>query len=580
MNILQGHNHYKLYKSGKLWVAALIVATGLMTVPSVAHADENETAPVTIQADQQSAANTNGSAVKGDVKQSNQQTPVTDNGQVQSADQQAKTTFDNDQDLHKQLSDKINLDQQVLGKGTIFHIFAKNTKLDADTNGNFATDKLVDNPDFGSRGNTPNHTTKDIYYIGDAEKLAPNGFRTGNNYVILGDDTNVKFNGDQVYVNGTRLDHLKKADVKIAKGYLDIDSELHKLSDMADYLADQPESANVHKDFNDMNNQVIDVSKADDDLIIINIDSQKLSNPQPITIKGLSSKNDGQAVILNVKGDQDINWQTQIKLIYDDGTQLSPNESHSKPNHVLWNFGTANRTINISSGYLMGSVLVPNGTINVNVNADGNLIAHDVNIRGGESHRWDLWAPSFSLPVPVTPHGDHGQPETPQESTDKPKPSNPGQSTKPEEPVTPTTPTNPDNHQPEEPTTPDKSTTPDKPGKTTEPDTPDQPENPDIPNRSEKPTNPDTPNTPEEPKNPEKPVEPAKPENPTKPDEPENPTPGQPDKPDESAKPVTPDEPATPDHPENPDVPSQPDEPTTPTTPDTPETPDIPNRPE
>lgn len=385
-----------------------------MTVPSVAHADQNETAPVTIQADQQQiTADVNGSAVKSDESQSNQQTPVTDNGQVQSADQQAKITFDSDQDLHKHLSDEMNLDQQVLGKGTIFHIFAKNTELDADTNGNFATDKLIDNPDFGSRGNTPNRTTKDIYYIGNAEKLSPNGFRTGNNYVILGDDTNVKFSGDQVYVNGTRLDHLKKADVKVAKGYLDIDSELHKLSNMADYLAGQFESADVKKDFTDMNNQVIDVSASQDALIIINIDSQKLSNPQPITIKGLSIKNEGQAVVLNVKGDQDINWQTQIKLIYDDGTQLSPNESHSKPNHVLWNFGNAKRVVNISSGCLMGSVLVPNGTINVNVNADGNLIAHDVNIRGGESHRWDLWSPVPEYYyVPVIPHSDSNDHKT------------------------------------------------------------------------------------------------------------------------------------------------------------------------
>lgn len=587
MNILQGHNHYKLYKSGKLWVAALIVATGLMTVPSVAHADGNDAAPVTIQADQQKAtADATRSVAKVD---GSQQTPITDNGQVKSEDQQAKTSFDNDQDLQNQLSHEINFDQQVLGKGTIFHIFSKNAGLYVDTNGNFATDKLIDNPDFGSRNSTYNHTKKDVYYIGNAEKLAPNGFRTDKNYVILGDDSNVEFNGDQVIVNGVRLDHLKKADVKIAKGYLDIDGELRKLSDNAKKLAAKDESQKVKKDFSDMNNQVIDVSGAQDDLIIINIDGQKLCNPQPITIKGLSSKQDGPAIILNVSGDQDINWQTQIKLIYDDGTQLSAGESHSKPNHVLWNFGTANRTVNIQSGYLMGSVLVPNGTINVGVNADGNLIAHDVNVSGGESHRWDLWAPSYvddnhptTPDKPVTPPtqpdeskqpgkpDDSKKPEKPQDATDKQKPSTPAQPTTPEEPVNPT---NPETTTPDEP---DNSTSgqPDKPGETAKPVTPDEPETPDNPQTPDEPTTPDTPEEPTKPTQPETPDTPDQPDQPNTPEEPTKPT--QPEIPD---IPDNPDQPDIPETPENP-TPGQPEEPMKPTQPETPDIPDQPDQPD
>ncbi len=473
MNVLQGRNHYKLYKSGKLWVAALIVATGLMTVPVVAHADENGTAPVTAQADQQRFATNVNEAVTTVNNNQVHTTSTVASGQVKADGHQEKTTFDNDQDLHKQLSDRMNLDHQVLGKATIFHIFSKNTGLYADTNGNFATDKLIDNHDFGSRNSTYSHTQKDVYYIGNAEKIAPNGFRTDNNYVILGNDSNVEFKEDGVYVNETRLDHLKKSDVKIAKGYLDIDNELKSLAEMADYLACQSESDGIKSNFSDMNNQVIDVSGVIENLIIINIDDNLLQKPQPITIKGLSSKTGGSAVILNVKGDQDIDWQTQIKLVYDDGTQLSAGESHSKPNHVLWNFGTAKRTVNIHSGYLMGSVLVPNGTIDVNVNADGNLIAHDVNIRGGESHRWDLWAPEKPT-APETPDQPEN-PDTPGQS-DKTNPSKPEQPTKPDEPETPDHPENPDN-----PQTPDKPTTPDQPDTPDNPAQPDTPENPTVP---------------------------------------------------------------------------------------------------
>ncbi|HIW70623.1 MAG TPA: KxYKxGKxW signal peptide domain-containing protein [Candidatus Limosilactobacillus merdipullorum] len=593
MNILQGRNHYKLYKSGKLWVAALIVATGLMTVPVVAHADENGTAPVTAQADQQRVATNVNEAMTTVNNNQVHTTSTVASGQVKADGHQEKTTFDSDQDLHKQLSDGMNLDHQVLRKATIFHIFSKNTGLYADTNGNFATDKLIDNPDFGSRNSTYSHTQKDVYYIGNAEKIAPNGFRTDNNYVILGNDSNVKFKEDGVYVNGTRLDHLKKSDVKIAKGYLDIDNELKSLAEMADYLACQSESDGIKRNFSDMNKQVIDVSGVIDNLIIINIDDNLLQKPQPITIKGLSSKTGGPAVILNVKGDQDIDWQTQIKLVYDDGTQLSAGESHSKPNHVLWNFGTAKRTVNIHSGYLMGSVLVPNGTIDVNVNADGNLIAHDVNIRGGESHRWDLWAPESSFVVTTQPDHPKKQPTTPT------NPNNPQTPDKPDTPEKPTAPETPD--QPENPNTPGQSdktkpSKPEQPTKPDEPETPDHPENPDNPQTPDKPTTPDQPDTPDTPDNPAQPDtlenptvppydhgdyvveipkhdQPTTPDNPGKTDQPEitdhpkQDTPGTPDQP-APDKPKT-DDPSTPTTSQNPEVPTDvektPDQPTVPT---------------
>lgn len=216
--------------------------------------------------------------------------------------------------------------------------------------------------------------------------------------MILGDDSNVEFKGNQVYVNGNRLDHLKKEDVQVAKGYIDVKSELNTLKGNADadYLRGLNQSDGVIINSADMNNRSIDVSRAKDNQIVVNVDKDWLEAPQPITIKGLNSNANGPVVILNVQGTKnEVNWQTQIHLVYDDGSSLSPNEGHSKSNHVLWNFGNDVKKLNINGGYLMGSVLAPNSELTVNVNADGNLIADRVNIRGGESHRWDLWAPEL-----------------------------------------------------------------------------------------------------------------------------------------------------------------------------------------
>lgn len=288
--------------------------------------------------------------------------------------------------------------------------------------------------------------------------------------MILGDDTNVEFKGNQVYVNGNRLDHLKKEDVQVAKGYIDVKSELNTLKGNADYLRGLNQSDGVIINSADMNNRSIDVSRAKDNQIVVNVDKDWLEAPQPITIKGLNSNANGPVVILNVQGTKnEVNWQTQIHLVYDDGSSLSPNEGHSKSNHVLWNFGNDVKKLNINGGYLMGSVLAPNSELTVNVNADGNLIADRVNIRGGESHRWDLWAPELvkhskpAKPADTKPgkldnksdqhKPNHDDSKKGQHTPDSNKPTSSDKNKTPK----PTTPGSTDDKTPTNPSTPDEN---------------------------------------------------------------------------------------------------------------------------
>ena len=559
MNKLSTKNHYKLYKSGKQWITALVIATtlGITAVTTTAHAKDN---PATTN--EQSELVKSVPTKTDDVSKPNNLVYQTENSTDQSSmtkkdvkneEQSAKvtTTFDNDQQLHKLFTSDtdINTVKQLLGPATIFHIFSDQTEISADTNGNIATKALLNGPEFGTRGESQNHTTRDVYYIGSIAQIGANAFRTGNNYVVLGDDSNVKFNGDQVFINGNRLDHLKKADVHVIKGYLDIDNELDSLRNTSGILASLPNDSKVIVDFGDMNNRFIDISQVDqgtDNLVIINIDASLLEQSQPITIKGLSSNRDGAAVILNVRGAKEtINWQTQTKLVYDDGTQVGPGESHNKPNHVLWNFGNATQYININSGYLMGSVLAPNSEITANVNADGNLIGKKVNIKGGESHRWDFWAPEFV--TPVFPHGNNdfvysphnGQSTTPKHKIPKHKIPTQGKSTTPGKATTPIKPTTPGKATtPGKPTTPGKATTPGKPTTPGKATTPGKPTTPGKATTPVKPTTPGKATTPVKPTTPGKATTPVKPTTPGKATTPVQPT--------DPSKPTSPVQPSTP----------------------------------
>ena len=611
-------NHYKLYKSGKLWVAALVTATvlGGAAVTTTAHAAENTATTtnaaavsrpateLTTSSDQTSASGQVTAPVQATVTQ-----PTTADGKTspvetgtQLATNQVKqgnvtaglsegpSAIDTDQQLQDLFTENTDLAKQLLGRAAIFHIFSKETTINADTNGNIATGNLVKGPEFGTRGDSQNRTKKDIYYIGNITNIGANGFRTGDNFVVLGDDSNVKFNGDQVLVNGVRLDHLKKADVRVIKDYVDIDSELASLAQTSDYLMGCQQSADVVVNLSDMNNRYIDVSKATGRVIIVNLDANLLGQSQPITIKGLSSDKHGAVVIINVKSDRDtIDWSTQTKLVYDDGTQISPNESHSKPNHVLWNFGSGTKSVNVNSGYLLGSVLAANGTLTFGVNADGNLIARSINIAGGESHRWDLWAPEFIRPVfphdndefvypPSNNSTEPGKPSTPGTPTEPVTPSTPEKPTEPAKPSTPAKPTEPAKPStPAKPTEPAKPSTPNKPTEPVNPSTPEKPTEPAKPSTSAKPTEPAKPSTPEKPTEPAKPSTPNKPTEPAKPSTPEKPT--EPAKPSTTNKPTEPATPSTPEKPTEPVTPSTPEKPTEPATPSTPEEPTEPVNP-
>ncbi|WP_040388736.1 collagen-binding domain-containing protein, partial [Catellicoccus marimammalium] len=287
--------------------------------------------------------------------------------------------------------------ENPLGISSLFHIFANNVNMRADVNGNVATNHLKSGNDFGVR-NPSLENGYNIDYIENIDGLlASNAFRGGTKEVVFGPSIQLKSQGNSILVNGTPMTHLNNQNTvqeNKENQYIDINQELSKLSAKSNVNMNTPESNGVKKNFSDMNNKVIDVSKAtpnSDGNIYVNIPYNDLNAPQPITISGVSSDKLGPDIIINVTNiPKNASINTQINVKYDDGSTQGTGEEHQKYNKILWNFGSEDNTINFNSGRFMGSILAPNSTINAGVNIDGNIVAKDVNISGGESHSWPL----------------------------------------------------------------------------------------------------------------------------------------------------------------------------------------------
>ncbi|WP_337960141.1 collagen-binding domain-containing protein, partial [Leuconostoc mesenteroides] len=314
---------------------------------------------------------------------------------------QPATSISDDTDL-KNLGIDINdlNTNSVLKLASLFHIFANQASLSADTNGNLAVKILNGSNDFGTRGDSYNLTSGDIYYIQQlAKHLQSNAFRNKTfNHVVLGKDVNVSIENNKVLINSITMDNLKPENVyqdTNGRTYIHFSDVFQQLVKASTSYASTPQSKGVISNYDDMNNRYVDVSKVatGTQIIYVNVPFKYLSASQPITIKGISNLENGPTIVINVTDipDGNQNISTQVQFNYIDRTNALPNsEGHTEPNHVLWNLGTGGQTFNFSSGRFMGSILAPNATINAGVNIDGNIVANIVNITGGESHRWDI----------------------------------------------------------------------------------------------------------------------------------------------------------------------------------------------
>lgn len=403
----------------------LLLGLNVFASPVQAAADDQSGAALgkEVVSDQQGATGTDSTGNSG----SEQQASATNDSKAvteKSGIYEDQTKINNQGTTIGELA-KEQHENNALGVAGMFGIFSKKTVIKADTNSNIATKEYVRGNEFGTRSDSHNLSDKDISYIDKIDDMGANAFRTGNNIAVIGDDNDVKKNGNQVFVKGNRLDHLnandfrKESEINPSKKYIDIDAEFEELEKRSDYFSSQSQTKGVEKNFEDMNNRQIDLSNAVPDknnAIYVDLDADILQGAQPIKINGLTNIKSPEnvkgspVVIINVRNSgKELTARTQTQIFYG-SKQQGVGEGHDYPNHILWNFGNDLSKLTVSSGYMMGSILAPNAEVVAGVNIDGNIVADTVNILGGENHRWDLH-PGDSF-VQITPGQDnHKKPD-------------------------------------------------------------------------------------------------------------------------------------------------------------------------
>lgn len=345
-------------------------------------------------------------------------------------------------------------EDNALGIASLFHIFSNSTVLRADTNGNIATDHLIDGTtDFGTRG-----YDGDLFYIGHLSgTVLPNSFRANDSLIYVGNSVSSGWIDGHAVINRVKLtnvpaDRLFKDSADTV--YIDFDAYFKLLREKAATYYAQPNCAGVIYDFSNMNQRTIDVSDAftyaienHEAHVYASIPLSVLQAPQSLYVTGVSSG--GPTLIINVIDDLTdvfegmlVNLETKTEIEVDGDFLSSKERTEFDQSVILWNFGDDHLNYNfIMAGRFVGSILAPNAEIIGNVNIDGNIVADHVNIASGESHRFDLQTPSVTDPEDPTDPIDPEDPVDPENPTD---PIDPEESVDPEEPAESETSTTPE----------------------------------------------------------------------------------------------------------------------------------------
>ncbi|MCH4057577.1 MAG: Cna B-type domain-containing protein [Lactobacillaceae bacterium] len=126
------------------------------------------------------------------------------------------------------------------------------------------------------------------------------------------------------------------------------------------------------------------------DYVYYNLDAAELEKDRPLKISGISS--DGPSIIVNVdlKGRSELNINSKIIPVIDENDRHNQETEDFADAKILFNFYNSNdTTINVNQPF-SGTMLAPEAKIVAYQNVDGSLIADDVNVVGGETHRWDF----------------------------------------------------------------------------------------------------------------------------------------------------------------------------------------------
>lgn len=126
------------------------------------------------------------------------------------------------------------------------------------------------------------------------------------------------------------------------------------------------------------------------DYVYYNLDAAELEKDRPLKISGISS--DGPSIIVNVdlKGRSELDIKSKIVPVIDENDRHNQETEDFADAKILFNFYNSKDTQIVVNRPFSGTMLAPEANIVAYQNVDGSLIANDVNVVGGETHRWDF----------------------------------------------------------------------------------------------------------------------------------------------------------------------------------------------
>ena len=152
-----------------------------------------------------------------------------------------------------------------------FHIFSNKAEVGAHTNGNIATGNLIGDANFGTNVHGGGDL-KDIHYLKSVTRIVSSSFVANRGLkVVFGSDVELSLDGDNLAVNGTKLDNVKKNNDeafdeafidKNGQTYIDFEKVFNELQKESVAFAENSQTEGVVINFEDENDRVIDVSDA------------------------------------------------------------------------------------------------------------------------------------------------------------------------------------------------------------------------------------------------------------------------------------------------------------------------------
>ncbi|MBR3835046.1 MAG: carboxypeptidase regulatory-like domain-containing protein [Lachnospiraceae bacterium] len=286
---------------------------------------------------------------------------------------------------------------------THFHIFAENSaSIAVHCNGNIAANVFTAGANSGSNVEYGDEIT----YIRTLNEGSRNFGK--NTTIVFGAETNVysKNSGAEMYI--TLGDKTGEHKIEPADGvyvetstlarYIDLEAEFDKLSKLSVNLAKEATDAEVTYSEN-----VAKLASSTTDTYFLNLSTSDFMN-RAFVVENCDFTT-GQALVINVDLGQLTNYTlpfTQVLFKDTSGNSFGTGEdkgAYTGMGNVLWNFYGRDTSGNVipytgtitTSNEFKGTVFAPEASIKTpSSNQDGNFIGYNVDLGGGETHRWDF----------------------------------------------------------------------------------------------------------------------------------------------------------------------------------------------